>query len=106
MDQKAVLRILSRFKKAIETQNVKVDRMVLFGSQATGKAREDSDIDVLVISDDFKDKDYWERIDILSAAIYEVFEPIEAIAMTTEEWGDGISPVTDYVSNGGVEYTG
>jgi predicted nucleotidyltransferase len=104
MDKDAVLEIMSRFKRAIEAQNVKVHRMILFGSQVTGKAREGSDIDVLVISDDFKDKGYWERIDILSAAIYEVFEPIEAIAMTTEEWSNGTSPVADYVRDGAMEY--
>ncbi len=95
---------MSRFKKAIEAQNVKVDRMILFGSQATGKAREGSDIDVVVISEDFKDKGYWERIDILSAAIYDVFEPIEAVAMTAEEWSNGTSPVATYVKDGSVEY--
>lgn len=104
MDKDAVLKIVSRFKKAIEAQNIRVDRIIVFGSQATGKAREGSDIDVVVISDDFKDKGYWERIDILSAAIYDVFEPIEAIAMTTEEWGNGTSPVTDYVKDGSIEY--
>ncbi len=60
--------------------------MILFGSYATGKYKEGSDIDVVVISDNFEGKNYWERIDILSDAIYEVFEPIEAVAMTPEEW--------------------
>ena len=104
MDKDAVLEIMSRFKRAIEAQNVKVSRMILFGSQETGTAREGSDIDVVVISDDFKDKGYWQRIDILSAAIYEVFEPIEAIALTTEEWNNGTSPVAEYVKDGAVEY--
>jgi len=104
MDKDAVLDVMSRFKKAIEAQHIRVDRMILFGSQATGTAREGSDIDVLVISDDFRDKGYWQRIDILSAAIYDVFEPIEATALTPEEWNSGTSPVAEYVTDGAVEY--
>jgi hypothetical protein len=33
---------------------------------------EGSDIDIVAISDDFKYKSYWERIDILSDVIYEI----------------------------------
>ena len=61
-------------------------------------------IDVVVISDDFADKNYWERIDILSDAIYEVFEPIEAIAMTVKEWENGDSLIIDYAEKGEVVY--
>jgi hypothetical protein len=41
---------------------------------------------VVIISDDFAGKGYWERVDILADVIYEIFAPIEAVAMTPEEW--------------------
>ena len=105
MDKKAALEILSRFRKAIEAQQFKVDKLVLFGSYATGTTiREGSDIDVVVISKDFASKDYWERTDILSRAIYEVFEPIEAVALTPEEWDKGESVVVEYAKNGEIVY--
>ncbi|MBI4488649.1 MAG: nucleotidyltransferase domain-containing protein [Deltaproteobacteria bacterium] len=100
MDKKAALEILSRFRKAIEAQHVMVEKLILFGSYATGANREGSDIDVVVISKDFAGKDYWERTDILSQAIYEVFEPIEAVAMTPEEWEKGESAVVEYAKTG------
>jgi len=78
--------------------------LILFGSYATGRYREDSDIDVVVISQDFNDKGYWERIDILSSAIYQVFQPIEAVAMTPEEWEKGKSLLVDYAKGGEVVY--
>src|SRR3989304_9763544 len=102
MDKNAVLEILSRFRKALESKGIKINKMILFGSYATGKYKEESDIDVVVIPRDFSGKDYWERIDILSDAIYEVFEPIEAVAMTPEEWGKKDSPVADFVKEGEV----
>lgn len=105
MDKKTVLEILSRFRKALESKGVRIDKLILFGSYATGMYREGSDIDVVVISENFAGKNYWERIDILSDAIYEVFEPIEAIAMTPEEWEKGKSDIVEYSKMGEVIQT-
>ncbi len=104
MDKKTVLEIISSFRKAIESKGIKTNKLILFGSYATGRYREDSDIDVVVISQDFNDKGYWERIDILSSAIYQVFQPIEAVAMTPEEWERGKSLLVDYAKDGEVVY--
>ncbi|MDQ1329660.1 MAG: uncharacterized protein QG641_2952, partial [Candidatus Poribacteria bacterium] len=66
MDKSSAIDIIRRYRKAIEARNVVVNKIVLFGSYASGNQREGSDIDVAVISDDFYDKGYWDRIDILS----------------------------------------
>ena len=102
MDKKAALEIVSRFRNGIEAQNVKVEKLILFGSFATGANREGSDIDVVVISKDFAGKDYWQRTDILSQAIYEVFEPIEAVALTPDEWEKKESVVVDYAATASI----
>ena len=60
----------------------------------------------MVISEDFAGKGYRERIDVLSAAIYRIFEPIEAVAMTPQEWQSGDSLVADYARKGEVGYGG
>ncbi len=57
MDKNTVLEILSRFRKALESKNIRIAKMILFGSYATGKYKEGSDIDVVVISGDFSGKD-------------------------------------------------
>ena len=86
----------------METKGVRPQKIVLFGSYSTNTQREDSDIDLVVSSEDFADKDYWDRIDVLSAAIFAVFQPIEAIAMTPEEWERGDSLIVDFARNGEV----
>ena len=106
MDKKAALKVLARFRNSIEAQNVKVDKLILYGSYAIGENREGSDIDVVVISKNFAGKDYWERTDILSKAIYEVFEPIEAVALTPEEWDKGEATVVEYARSGEIVYGG
>lgn len=104
MDKKAVLKIVSVFRKALEAKGLRINKLILFGSYAAGTYREGSDIDIVVISEDFTGKDYWERIDILSDAIYEVFEPIEAIALTPEEWEKGRSDIVEFSKAGEVVY--
>jgi len=100
MDQENVGRVIEQFKHALETAGIQIDRIILFGSQADGTAIESSDIDLIVISPSFTGKSYWERIDILSEAIYEVFAPIEATAFTPEEWQSGQSLLVDYAREG------
>ena len=102
MDQEAVLKIIREFGKALEAEQIKPQKIILFGSCNTQTQRPDSDIDLVVISEDFAGKGYWERIDILAAAICRVFEPIEAVAMTPEEWKRGDSLIADYARNGHV----
>ena len=105
MDRRAVVEIVERFRKALEARGVKASRIILFGSHASGDAREGSDIDLVVVSEDFRRKDFWGRIDVLSEAIYEVFEPIEAIAMTPEEWERGDSDIVEYARQGELVYS-
>jgi predicted nucleotidyltransferase len=100
MDKKAVIEIVNRFNKVIETHGVKLQKVILYGSYAADANQKGSDIDIVVISDDFIGKSYWERIDILVEVIYEIFAPIEAIALTPDEWEQGDSFVTDYARNG------
>ncbi len=100
MGQDTVLKTIRQFKRALEAINIKVEQLILFGSHASGTAREDSDIDIVVISDSFSNKNYWERIDILTEAIYKVFAPIDASAFTPEEWKTEKSLIVDYAKNG------
>ena len=100
MDKKTVIGVINRFKKALEKREIKETKIILFGSWSKGNYHEESDIDIIVLSDDFSGKNFWERTEILSSAILEVFEPIEAIAMTFEEWEKGDSPIISYAGSG------
>jgi predicted nucleotidyltransferase len=56
MEQKQLRRILRVLQKELkDTLGERVEKVILYGSQARGDARGDSDIDVLVVlKDDFK----------------------------------------------------
>ena len=104
MDKSAVVAIVARLRRGIEARGIRPQKVILYGSFADGTHREGSDIDVVVISDDFAGKGYWERIDILADAIYEIFAPIEAVAMTPEEWERGDSLIAAFARKGEVLY--
>jgi predicted nucleotidyltransferase len=102
MDRKSIIRITQQFKKNLEFQGIRVQKIILFGSYANGNAHDGSDIDLVVLSDDFENKNYWERIDLLTEAIYSVFAPIEATALTFSEWDKGERNINEYAKNGEV----
>ena len=105
MVKENVLKLIQKFQRALEEQHVHIQKIILYGSWAEGTAHDDSDIDVIVISDSFKDKGYWERIELLSQAIYKIFAPIEAVAMTQEEWDNKSSSMCEYAKDGEVVFS-
>ena len=100
MDKRAVLNIVEQFKRNITQKGIHIDRIILYGSYADNTQRPDSDIDLVVISDSFKNMDYWQRIDILADTISDIFQPIEAIGMTNEEWNNKAFMAAEYAQHG------
>ena len=87
MDRKIIetLRIL---KNILMKMGIHTNRIILFGSYATQKEKSDSDIDVIIISDDFKGMNLFERLELIGLAFAKgkIFEPIEALGYTEEEF--------------------
>ncbi len=104
MDKSTVLQVIEQFRKALASLGVQVSMVVLYGSYARGNWREDSDIDLVVVSPDFEGRSYWERIELLGEAVYEVWEPIEAVAMTPQEWEKGDSMIAQFAREGELVY--
>jgi uncharacterized protein len=104
MAEDSVLETISRFRIALEARGVRVQKMVLFGSCATGAQDSDSDIDLAVVSRDFEGKGFWERVEIISGAVYDVFAPIEATTFTPDEWERGDSLIAQFAREGRVVF--
>ena len=96
----------------LEQQMIKsglhISKLILFGSQATEQATVDSDIDIVVLSEDFRNKDIFERALLIKDAeiltIKKFMVPFDIITMTPEEFESGSSFVGLYASEGEVLY--
>jgi predicted nucleotidyltransferase len=86
MVEKAVLRIVRKYLKAVAGQGIPVKAGVLFGSYATGKTHQWSDIDLLVVSPRFDQKFKRKDIDLLWHVAADVDSRIEPIAVGERQY--------------------
>jgi predicted nucleotidyltransferase len=84
MDIKKFAKPINKFTQAIPA-NLKVKQVIVFGSQARGSASNDSDIDVLVVSDDFSNMGEDERLDVLYRASTFITPEIHPWGTTSQE---------------------
>lgn len=74
-----------RYIKELEKQGVCVERVILYGSYAKGKAKPYSDIDLVVISKDLVKWPPIERLQMLSRATLPIEAPLEVLGYTPQE---------------------
>jgi len=78
-------RIVKRYRAQLEKMGIRPARILLYGSQAAGTAREGSDIDLIVISGDWKKYNHRERLELLGIASARILEPVQAQGFTPSE---------------------
>jgi predicted nucleotidyltransferase len=79
-------KIIERFIKHLEKQ-IKVQQVYLFGSHARGSEKRHSDIDIAVVSENFKKMAPFDRLVYLGKMAWEAGTPvIEAIGYTPKEF--------------------
>lgn len=78
-------RIISQYIEKLKELGINVTKAIIYGSYATGQAKEDSDIDLIIISEDFKKMSIRERLEILGIAAGRIMQPIQAKGYTSEE---------------------
>ena len=83
-----------------------VSKIIIFGSQSTDNATEDSDIDIVIISKDFRNKDIFERARLTKDAeiktIKKFMVPLDIVTLTSEEFENETSPVAEFARHGKV----
>jgi hypothetical protein len=77
--------IIEEYKQVLTGLGINVEGAVLYGSFAKGNPRKDSDIDLVIISDDFKKMNLRQRLEVLGIAAVRIMKPIEAKGYTPEE---------------------
>jgi predicted nucleotidyltransferase len=85
-----------------------VSKIILFGSQANGAPTEESDIDIVIVSEDFRKKDIFERAMLTKKpeimTIKKFMLPLDVITMTPEEFESESSLIAGFAKTGKVVY--
>ena len=104
MAAKKVLRAVRYMERRLTAGGLNISKVVLFGSHARGRATPDSDVDVAIISEDFRDRGLLERADMTigaeAEAIKKFLVPFDIVTLTPEEFEHGSSLVAQYARQG------
>ncbi|MBA4392910.1 MAG: nucleotidyltransferase domain-containing protein [Desulfobacca sp.] len=103
MVEKAIRQTINAFIKELKKNKIKVAKVVLFGSRASGRAHEYSDIDVAVISPDFGKNRYREGAKLfeIACAIDPRIEPIPISLLSYKN--DTWIPIIYEIRKNGIE---
>ncbi|TAG17894.1 MAG: nucleotidyltransferase domain-containing protein [Cytophagia bacterium] len=94
------LKTAKEFVGKCAEQNINFNKVILFGSTARDEARDDSDIDLLLVSDQFG-HDQWENARLI-ARINKKYSTIEAHTYPTDYFATS-DPFIDEVKKNGIE---
>ena len=104
MAKRQIVKITAFLANELRGYGIAISKIILFGSQAKGGASAESDIDIAIISDDFRDKDIFQRTRLIKDAgaktIRKFVVPVDLVLLTPEELESGASLVAGYVRAG------
>jgi predicted nucleotidyltransferase len=85
--KKKVISVVKDYLRNLEGK-INVKKVILFGSAARGKMHRDSDIDLIILSPDFKKMEFVERLILLSRLREGMKEsaPMDVFGYTPEEF--------------------
>ena len=77
------IEVVKKFKRKLK-KNIQINKLIFFGSRASGTFSENSDFDLLIISDDFKGVQWYKR-PIKFYLMWTVKYPVEFLCYTPDE---------------------
>lgn len=108
MAKRTIKGVIDFLSKGLKDKGVNVTKIFVFGLYAYGKVTEDSDIEIIIVSNDFKGKDIFERARLTKDAeiitIKKFMVPLDIFTMTPDELKSGTSLISDYAKKGKVVY--
>jgi predicted nucleotidyltransferase len=99
-----VLETVNFFGDLVRKNGIHINTLILFGSSSTGTAAPGSDIDIAIISDDFTNRDIFDRALLTKDAELHTIKkfrvPLDIITLTTKEFDDPESPIAGTIRKG------
>jgi len=90
MDNKKLINIANTLKELLEESGIPVENLAIFGSVMKGTDKVESDIDMIIISKAFENKNIFQRADMLYKPETEFMRiikmPVDIISYTKAEY--------------------
>jgi len=97
MVKKEIIETEKILGELLKKRGINVNKIVIFGSYAKEKQRKDSDIDVIVVSEDFRNKDIFQKINLTRGIhrelVKKIKKPFDIMYYSDIEWEKGRSLV-------------
>lgn len=86
--------------------NIRVDKIIIFGSYSREEYDEESDMDIVIVSKDFRGKDLFEIVeltkDIHWNLVDKLMRPFDILYYSDEEWEEGNSLIINEAKKDGI----
>lgn len=99
---KEIKQIALQYRRTIENAGIPVEKMLVFGSYARGNAREDSDIDICVVSPKLG-KDEIAESGKLNFLHWKLDNRIEAHPVSSKDFASTATPLISEIKKYGIE---
>jgi len=93
---------INKFVELLKQQGVNISKIILFGSYAKGRASPDSDIDVVVVSNQFG-QDTAEEMMLLRKIALKVDSHIEPVPLSPDDLSDKYSSFSQEIKRYGID---
>ncbi|MBU2539541.1 nucleotidyltransferase domain-containing protein [Patescibacteria group bacterium] len=105
--KKELSRILT---KLLKQKGISIHKIVIFGSYAKEVSKEDSDIDVIIVSKNFRNKSIFERVELTTGIgrelVKKTMKPFDIMYYSDDEWDNGYSLTINAAKQDGVAIYG
>jgi predicted nucleotidyltransferase len=86
-------------KELLQQRQIAINKIVVFGSYARNQAKKESDIDIIIVSKTFRNKDLFQRVALTSGLhrilVNKINKPFDIMFYSDSEWNKGDSLVVN-----------
>ncbi|MBI5361403.1 MAG: nucleotidyltransferase domain-containing protein [Planctomycetes bacterium] len=95
MAKKELLKISHILLHRLRDKGVIISKIIVFGSYTSGRRKQDSDIDIVIVSKDFRNKTIFEKTELTLGIHFElvktIMKPFDLLYYSDKEWERGSS---------------
>lgn len=99
-----IKKLVLQYIRNLESLGLSIQKVIIFGSQAKGAFKKDSDIDIAVIAKEFEKMGLWDRAKYLGKAARNIPYPIEALGFSPSQLKEvEQGTILDEITRSGIE---